>query len=113
MTFLTSCRKVEIELSALSCVGTELKWLGHHVFGFVNRHRSDRNLVQQVELLDIWGYICHYHFTTVGCVDQELIWYCLIFILLTLAIFPCISVGHHKVLLEVNLYILDLFLEND
>ena len=83
------------------------------VFCFINWHRSDRNLVQQVELLYIWGYIRHNHFAAVGCVDQELIRYCLVFILLTLAILPCISMGHHEVLLEVNLYILDFFLEHN
>jgi hypothetical protein len=113
MTFLTCCREVEVEFGALSCVGAQLEWLGHHVFCFINWHRSDRNLVQQVELLYIWGYIRHNHFAAVGCVDQELIRYCLIFILLTLAILPCISMGHHEVLLEVNLYILDFFLEHN
>lgn len=69
MTFLTGCREIEEELGALSCIGAKLEWLRHHVFGFVDWHRPNWNLVQQVELLDIWGDIRHDHLATVGSVD--------------------------------------------
>jgi len=82
-----------------------------HVFGAEHGHRALRNLVEQAELLLLGGDISHDDFAVVVGVGQEFVVESRL-ALLVLALL-LVSVDNHHVVLEVQVSLLDFFLEED
>ena len=113
MAFDASCREVEEKLGPLSGISLKLEWLRDHVLRLINRQRACWDLVQEVELFHVWGHIGHYYLTAIGLVYQKFGRHSFLLATVSLAILTCVPMRDHKVLLEADRHIFNLFLEND
>jgi hypothetical protein len=113
MALDASCREVEEKLGPFSGISLKLEWLRDHVLRLINRQRAYWDLVQEVELFHVRGHIRHYYLTAIGCIDQKFGRHSFLLVTVSSAILTCVSMRDHKVLLEADRNIFNLFLEND
>ena len=113
MALYASCREVEEKFGPLSGISLKLEWHRDHIFRLINRQRAYWNLVQEVELFHVWGHIGHDYLTAVRRVDQKFGWHSFLLVSFSSAILTCVPMCDHKVLLEADRHIFNLFLEND